>query len=88
MTLSLFGTGSSARMSADRRYRYALRRSWGRGSMKGARRVRPDGTPRSWWARLVDVAYLDSEHERSARAQTALGPDGLTWSEREDGARR
>lgn len=53
-----------------------------------ARRVRPDGTPRSWWARLADVAYLDSEHERSARAQTALGEDGLTWSEREDGARR
>lgn len=50
--------------------------------------VRPDGTPRSWWARLADVGYLDSEHERSARAQTALGPDGLTWSEREDGARR
>lgn len=53
-----------------------------------AKKTRADGTARSFWARLVDVAYLDSEHERSARAQTALGPDDWTWSEREDRVRR
>lgn len=53
-----------------------------------AKKTKPDGTPRSFWARLVDVAYLDSEHERSARAQTVLGGDALTWSDREDKARR
>jgi len=49
-----------------------------------AARVRPNGKKRSWFARIYDTAYLDSEHERSARAQTeGFTPDGRSWQERE-----
>ena len=51
-----------------------------------ADKKRPNGEERSWWARIYDVAYLDSEHERSARAQTAVvsfEPKRKTWADRE-----
>lgn len=49
-----------------------------------ASKKRPDGSDRSWFARVFDVAYLDADFERSARAQTIV-PDasGVTWSEKE-----
>lgn len=58
------------------------------------------GKDRSWWQRLADVAYRDSEHERSAFAQTDLmlrkvsvpGSDELvevqsSWTEKRDDQR-
>lgn len=39
---------------------------------------------RTWWQRIFDTAYLQSGHERRARAVTARGPDGRTWAEREE----
>lgn len=45
------------------------------------------GTKRSWFRRLYDVGYKDSEHERSARAQTVPvnkpGEPLQTWADRE-----
>lgn len=41
------------------------------------------GARRSWWSRFYDSAYLDSEHERSARAQTESVFAGKSWAERE-----
>lgn len=33
---------------------------------------------------FMGVAYRDSEHERSAYAQTDTGPDGLSWDDRRE----
>lgn len=52
-----------------------------------AAKVRPDGTPRSLFARVYDRAYLDSEIERSARAQTQYVDGTTTWADRERGRR-
>lgn len=49
-----------------------------------AAKYRADGTQRSWVRRIYDTAYLDSEHERSARAQTeGFDSQGRSWAERE-----
>lgn len=36
---------------------------------------------------FLEVAYRDSEHERSAYAQTDLGSDGLSWDDRRERSR-
>lgn len=41
------------------------------------------GAERSWFSRIYDSAYLDSEHERSARAQTEGFVGNKTWAEHE-----
>lgn len=50
-------------------------------------KVRPNGEKRTWFARLYDTAYLDSEIERSARSQTEGRVNGKNWAEREFEAR-
>lgn len=35
-------------------------------------------------ALFLEVAYRDSEHERSAYAQTDIGSDGLSWASRQE----
>lgn len=52
-----------------------------------ADKKRPDGTERGWWSRIYDRAYLDSGHERRARAVTQWvqhSGEHKTWSDRED----
>lgn len=63
--------------------------NWGTALLRygPALKVRPNGKKRSWFARLYDTAYLDSEHERSARAQTEGRVAGRNWAEREFDAR-
>ncbi len=41
--------------------------------------VAPKREGRSWFDRIFDVAYRDSEHERSAYAQTDRWPNGESW---------
>jgi hypothetical protein len=33
---------------------------------------------------FIGIAYRDSEHERSAYAQTDVGPDGLSWDDKRE----
>ncbi len=42
------------------------------------------GKERNVWQRIFEVAYRDSEHERSAYAQTDLWPNGRSWTELRD----
>lgn len=60
--------------------------NWGTALLRygPAAKYREDGTARSWVRRIYDTAYLDSEHERSARAQTeGFDSQGRSWAERE-----
>lgn len=51
-------------------------------------RIAPPREGRSWFGRVFDVAYRDSEHERSAYAQTNRWPDGGSYWARRDAERR
>jgi len=49
--------------------------------------IAPPREGRSWLGRVFDVAYRDSEHERSAYAQTDTWPDGQSWWHRRERGR-
>lgn len=48
-----------------------------------AAKVRPNGTKRSLFARVYDTAYLESAHERTARAVTEGRVGDKIWMDRE-----